>query len=84
METLRDVGPTKLQPAEIQAVRNAADTLLFAQTHEAPGAGDAVDEILSLTDHLEASGRWLQERAGRLAEDVLACGPVQPADRLAA
>jgi hypothetical protein len=78
MHALRDLGPTKLQPAEQQAVREAADTLLFAETIDAPGAEEAVQSIRSLTDHLQTSERWTAERAERLLEDVLACGPLQP------
>jgi hypothetical protein len=75
---LRDVGPTKLLPAERDTVREAADTLLFAETVDAPGAEEAVAAIRSLVDHLETTERWTPERAQRLADDVLACGPVMP------
>jgi hypothetical protein len=78
MHALRDLGPTKLLPAEERAVREAADALLFAETIEAPGADEALQSIRSLTDHLQSSERWTPERAERLLDDVLACGPLQP------
>jgi hypothetical protein len=74
VKTLEDVGPAKLQPAELDRVRNAADTLIFAsginETRE------AMADIDSLVEHLVASDRWSDERAKQLVDDLLACGPV--------
>jgi hypothetical protein len=74
MKTLEDLGPAKLHDLERQRVRQAADTLFFA-TPEDPGVSDALSDIEQLRGFLVDSGRWTGETAGRLAEDVSACGP---------
>ena len=76
VKTLEDLGPAKLQPAEQDRVREAADTLIFASGVEETRA--AMADIEALTDHLVASDRWSEERAGQLVYDLLACGPVSP------
>ena len=76
MKTLADMGPTKLQDQEEDAIRQAADTLLFASSME-PGteAGEAVRQIGSLLERLVEADRWLSESADRLLRDVEGCGP---------
>ena len=74
VKTLEDLGPTKLQPAELDRVRNAADTLIFAG--DLDEAREAMADIDALAEHLVASDRWSEERANQLVEDLLACGPV--------
>lgn len=74
--TIDDLGPTKLQPAEVERLRAAADTLLFSESLDAPGARDAIDDVEDLTSHLAESERWTVERANRLFDDVAECGPV--------
>ena len=76
VKTLEDLGPAKLQPAEQDRVREAADTLIFASGVEETRA--AMADIEALTDHLVASDRWSEERARQLVDDILACGPVTP------
>jgi hypothetical protein len=76
LATIDDVGATKLQPAEIERLREAADTLLFSETLDAPGAREALADVDSLTRHLVDSDRWTEERARRLFDDVAECGPV--------
>lgn len=76
IQMLEDLGPTKLQPAEQDRVRDAADTLLFAADLDAPGARDALEDVTSLLAGLVESGRWTQERANELAEDLGGCGPL--------
>jgi hypothetical protein len=71
---LEDLGPTKLQPAELDRVRDAADTLIFASGIDE--TREAMADIDSLAEHLVASDRWSVERAKQLVEDLLACGPV--------
>jgi hypothetical protein len=73
--TLADVGPTKLQSAEQDLLRDAADTLLFCEDMTDPTAQDALDRVGELLDTLVASGRWTAERADRLRSDIEACGP---------
>ena len=74
VKTLDDIGATKLQPAEQERVREAADTLIFAADHDE--ARTAMADVDSLAEHLVASDRWSEERARQLVEDLLACGPV--------
>jgi hypothetical protein len=74
VKTLEDLGPAKLQPAEQDRVREAADTLIFASGIDETRA--AMTDIDSLVDHLVASDRWSDERAKQLVEDLLACGPL--------
>jgi hypothetical protein len=76
VKTLEDIGPAKLQPAELDRVRDAADTLIFAT--DLDGARDALADVDALIEHLVSSGRWTAERAEQLAADLLACGPVAP------
>ena len=74
VKTLEDLGPTKLQPAEVERIREAADTLIFASGIEETRA--AMADVETLAEHLVASERWSDERAKQLVEDLLACGPV--------
>ena len=76
IRTLEDVGPTKLHESEQERVRNAADTLIFAASLEE--AREALEDVDALSEHLAATGRWSEERAAELAQDVLACGPLAP------
>jgi hypothetical protein len=74
VKTLEELGPTKLQPAEQDRVREAADTLIFAA--DLDEAREAMADIDDLAEHLVASDRWSEERARQLVDDLLACGPV--------
>jgi hypothetical protein len=76
VKTLDDLGPTKLQPAELDRIREAADTLIFAASAEE--ARPALDDIRELTEHLVAVDRWTEERAEQLVSDLEDCGPVSP------
>jgi len=76
VKTLDDLGPTKLQPAERDRVREAADTLIFAAGLEDVRA--ALEDVDALAEHLVLSDRWSEERARQLVEDLVACGPVTP------
>jgi hypothetical protein len=76
LRTLEDVGPTKLHESEQARIRDAADTLIFAATLDEARA--ALEDIDALAEHLAATGRWSQERATELAQDILACGPLAP------
>jgi hypothetical protein len=76
VKTLEDIGPAKLQPAELERIREAADTLIFAA--EPDEARPALADVEALAAHLASSGRWTAERADELVRDVLACGPLAP------
>lgn len=79
MRILDEMGPAKLQPAEREQIRSAADTLFFAEDLGTDSeARDAVSSITRLARQLVDSGRWLDETARPLLSDVLGCGPLQP------
>jgi hypothetical protein len=70
--TLTELGPAKLLADEQARLRDAADTLLFSEESAAAALRDAH----ALVEHLIASGRWTEERARRLEDDLAACGPL--------
>jgi hypothetical protein len=73
VQTLDELGPTKLLAAEQCRIRDAADILIFsADIAEARGA---LLDISRLAEHLVNSGRWLEERVDQLIADLLGCGP---------
>ena len=74
VKTLEDLGPAKLQSAEQDRVREAADTLIFAT--DLDEARTVMADVDVLAEHLVASDRWSEERAKQLVDDLLACGPV--------
>jgi hypothetical protein len=76
IKTLDDLGPAKLQRAEMERIREAADTLIFAT--DPTEALAALADVEALAEHLVESGRWSDERAGQLVRDVLDCGPLTP------
>src|SRR3954467_8838594 len=60
VQTLAELGPTKLLPGEQARIRDAADPLIFAcDLEEASGA---LQDMGQLAEHLLKSGRWLEER----------------------
>jgi hypothetical protein len=76
VKTLDDLGPTKLQPAELELIREAADTLIFAESADESRA--ALENVRQLTEHLVSVDRWTEERAEQLLSDLESCGPVSP------
>lgn len=76
IKTLEDLGPTKLQSAEQDLVREAADTLIFAS--DLDETRGAMRDIDALAEHLVATERWRRERVDELVDDLIACGPVAP------
>jgi hypothetical protein len=78
MQTLAELGSTKLHEDEVDRLREAADTLLFTEDMADDAAQTAVRDARGVIDNLVASGRWTEERAGRLADDLAACGPLAP------
>jgi hypothetical protein len=76
LQTLADLGPSKLQSGEQERIRYAADSLIFCQEVESdPAAVESLAEVRLLLDHLVDSGRWTKETADHLSDDILACGP---------
>ena len=79
MRTLEDLGPAKLTENERERIRNAADTLFFAEDLGTDAeARDAVSDVTALARHLVESERWIDESARKLLSDVLATGPLAP------
>jgi hypothetical protein len=76
MLTLDELGPSKLQPAEQDRIRLAADNLVFSADLITDGeAIQALSDVQELCDKLVDSGRWEQVTANRLVEDLRSCGP---------
>lgn len=72
MKTLADIGPSKLHADEQQLIREAADTLFFADDSSGTETLDRVDELAS---SLVDSGRLLDETADALLRDLEDSGP---------
>jgi hypothetical protein len=84
MRTLSELGPSKLQGAEQDRIRSAADNLIFSPDLAGDGAArDAMRDIDELCAALVDSGRWEAVTAARLERDVHACGPDEPLVALA-
>jgi hypothetical protein len=80
IQTLNDLGPSKLLDGEQQRIRSAADNLIFSSDLlEDQAARDALEDVERLCDALVESGRWEQVTASRLADDLTGCGPSRPA-----
>jgi hypothetical protein len=76
LHTLDELGPTKLQVAEQDRIRDAADTLIFCQELDHDDAAiEALEDSELLCELLVESGRWERVTADRLAEDIRQCGP---------
>ena len=80
MQSLDDVGPSKLLEQEQERIRYAADNLIFSTDLGSDvEAREALEDIDALCRALVESGRWEQVTATKLAEDVVQCGPAEPA-----
>jgi hypothetical protein len=78
IQTLLDLGPSKLLDAEQDRIRSAADSLIFSSgLAEDPAAREALDDVEHLCEALVESGRWEQVTAARLAADLHECGPAR-------
>jgi hypothetical protein len=76
VETLRDIGPTKLLPEEQERIRHAADQLILTEElFDDQAALDALADVQRLCHDLVDAERWEHDRAMQLADDVAACGP---------
>jgi hypothetical protein len=77
VKTLEDLGPAKLLATEQIRIRDAADTLIFASDadHDVLAASE---DVRALAEHLVESGRWTEERAATLVDDISSCGPLAP------
>ncbi len=77
VKTLEDLGPSKLLDTEQQRIRDAADTLIFAERADDHVVA-ALEDIRALAGHLAESGRWSEERAAELVGDIGDIGPLAP------
>ena len=84
MHTLNELGPSKLLGDEQERIRLAADNLIFSTDPLEGPACAALLDAQSLCQDLVESGRWEQVTASRLADDICACGPGEPAELRAA
>jgi hypothetical protein len=85
MDTIAELGPSKLLPGEQERIRDAADHLIFAgHVVLDEAAAQVLHEIETLCRELADSGRWELETALRLADDVCSCGPSLVPERLVA
>lgn len=81
LHTLEELGPTKLQQAEQERIRYAADSLIFcADLLEDDATRDSLEDTELLCEVLVESGRWQRVTADRLIADLRACGPAIPAE----
>ncbi|MDQ6748429.1 MAG: hypothetical protein M3010_10050 [Candidatus Dormibacteraeota bacterium] len=77
MDTLDELGPSKLLSEEQDRIRYAADNLIFSGDLAGEEAAAALGDALTLCQGLVSSGRWEPVTATRLAEDISACGPAR-------
>ncbi len=85
LQTLNELGPSKLQSGEQDRIRYAADSLLFCGDLSADGsAQESIADTRLLLEVLVDSGRWEQVTADKLADDIRGCGPTPQLERLAA
>ena len=75
METLDELGPSKLQENEQERIRHDADNLIFSSELGDGPAQDALRDLVALCASLVQSGRWEAVTAERLERDVRDCGP---------
>ncbi|MGI9185690.1 MAG: hypothetical protein ACR2GZ_12160 [Solirubrobacteraceae bacterium] len=76
MDTLDELGPSKLLLDEQDRIRYAADILIFSDDPAGEEASAALADALMLCQALVQSGRWEPVTATRLADDISGCGPV--------
>jgi hypothetical protein len=85
LQTLTELGPSKLQHSEEDRIRYAMDNLIFSSDlEEDVEAREGLHDVGELCRALVDSGRWEPVTATRLAEDVSACGPPRVAELKAA
>ncbi len=79
LHTLDELGPVKLQPAEQERIRYAADSLIFcADLLEDDATRDSLEDTELLCEVLVESGRWERATTDRLIADLRGCGPELP------
>jgi hypothetical protein len=85
IETLDQLGPSKLLGSEQDRIRFAADSLIFSSDLvDDVAAREALDDAERLCRALVESGRWEQVTATRLADNLYGCAPERTPDLEAA
>ena len=74
LQIIEGKGPAGLSPSEAQALREAADTLLFATAAD-EAMRDARFAAEAIVARLVGSGRWASGEGEKLVEAISACGP---------
>lgn len=70
MRHITELGEAKLQPSEQDAIREAADTLLFSEDPFSDETGDAIHAVEDLVENLVEADRFTPGRAQRLLDDL--------------
>ena len=85
IQTLNELGPSKLVGSEQDRIRDAVDNLIFSRDLQQDAtASEALKDVERLCCALEDTGRLKQTGATRLASDISKCGPPPPAELKAA
>ena len=73
---ISELGPAKLHAEEAEAIRDAADAMLFNSTADlGDDAAVAMRRLTSILAALVGADRVLPETAERILDAVEACGP---------
>ena len=76
MTLIAELGPAKLHAAEQQAIRDAADALLFCPDIDTDNdARAALGAFRDVVARLVLTERLIQETADRVIDAVEGCGP---------
>ncbi|HMJ36218.1 MAG TPA: hypothetical protein VK501_20120 [Baekduia sp.] len=85
LQTITELGPSKLLGEEQERIRSAADSLLFSRDLTTDSAArHALEDAERLCRRLVDTGRWEQVTAMRLADAISQCGPALLPDLKAA
>jgi hypothetical protein len=83
VQTLKDLGPSKLLETEQDRIRSAADSLIFCgDLGQDDSARTALEDVEQLCRSLVDCGRWADVTAMRLADDLWDCGPGHSSQRV--
>jgi hypothetical protein len=78
MKVVSATGPTALEPAEQETLREAADAMFFCEDIALDDdARDALARVTDLAGQLVGAERWDPELAESVMEDLESCGPPQ-------
>jgi hypothetical protein len=76
LSLIDELGPAKLHADEQQAIRDAADALLFAfDVSTDADAKAAIDHLDDVMERLVAGERLIPETSDAILDAVEACGP---------